>query len=134
MRHLGLDEPYERIIAFFKNVRFGKRGGELADVERFVQDAVLAKIENPGDLAWSLLLTPRDLEERFLFPEGNVDHTMMTDGQNFGHRHFSPNPEASFYQFGANANIYYCGAAGYPCGSIAGTTGYMRAQQILRTL
>ncbi len=36
--------------------------------------------------------------------------------------------------FGANANIYYCGAAGYPCGSIAGTTGYMCAQQILRTL
>jgi len=55
-------------------------------------------------------------------------------GQNFCHRHFSLNPEASFYQFGANENVYYCGAAGYSCGSIAGTTGYMCAQQILRSL
>ncbi len=134
MRRLGLDEPYERVIAFFKNVRFGKRGDELPDVERRVKDTVLAQVTNAEELAWSLMLTPQDLKERFLFPEGNVDHTMITDGQNFCHRHFSPDPEANFYQFGDNPNIYYCGAAGYPCGSIAGTTGYMCAQQILRTL
>ena len=58
---------------------------------------------------------------------------MMTEGQNFCHRHFSTDPDASFYRFGANDDIYYCGAAGYPGGSVAGTTGYMCAQQILRS-
>ncbi len=32
MRHMGVYEPYERVIAFFKNVRFAKRGDELPDV------------------------------------------------------------------------------------------------------
>jgi phytoene dehydrogenase-like protein len=131
MRHMGLDEPFERVIAFFKNVRFAKQGNELPEVERYVKETMLAKIANPEDLAWSMMLTPADLKERFLFPEGNVDHTMLTGEQSFSNRHFSPNPEESFYQFGANENVYYCGAGGYPCGSIAGTTGYMCAQQIL---
>ena len=133
MRHMGVDEPYERVIAFFKNVRFAKRGDELPDVAHFIRETVLANIDNPGDLAWSRMLSPLDLKERFLFPEGNIDHTMMTEGQNFCHRHFSTDPDASFYRFGANDDIYYCGAAGYPGGSVAGTTGYMCAQQILRS-
>ena len=100
MRHMGVDEPYERVIAFFKNVRFAKRGDELPDVAHFIRETVLANIDNSGDLAWSRMLSPLDLKERFLFPEGNIDHTMMTEGQNFCHRHFSTDPDASFYRFG----------------------------------
>jgi phytoene dehydrogenase-like protein len=131
MRHMGLVEPFERVIAFFKNVRFDKPAVELPEVERFVKETILAKIDNADDLAWSMMLSPRDLEKRFLFPEGNVDHTMLTSGQNFSDRHFSPHPEKSFYQFGAHENVYYCGAGAYPCGSVAGTNGYMCARQLI---
>lgn len=133
MRHMGLDEPFDRVIAFFKNVRFGKTAGELREVEGFITETVLEKIANPEDLAWSMMLTPRDLKERFLFPEGNVDHTMLTSGQNFSDRHFSRNPEQRFYRFGENENVYYCGAGAYPCGSVAGTPGYMCAREILES-
>jgi len=29
-------------------------------------------------------------------------------------------------------NVYVCGSGTYPCGSIAGTPGYMCSQQLLR--
>ena len=87
-----------------KGTKRGERSARLASPVRgdsetssaSFKNAVLTKIANADELAWSLMLTPRDLEERFLFPEGNVDHTMMTEGQNFCHRHFSPNPDTSF--------------------------------------
>ena len=31
-------------------------------------------------------------------------------------------------------NIFYCGAGAYPCGSVAGTTGYMCAKQLKRLI
>ena len=133
MRHLGLDEPFDRIVAFFKNVKFDKRAAELGNVETAIRDRVLSLIDNPEDLAWSYLLSPRDMKDRFLFPEGNVDHTMMTGGQNFSDRHFSADPDERFYGLGAHDNVWYCGAGSYPCGSVAGTPGYMCAQELLRT-
>ena len=77
-------------------------------------------------------MTPRDLQQRFLFPGGNLDHTMLTGGQTFFDRTYSDDRSTSFYRFGDLENVYLCGAGTYPCGSVAGTPGYMCSQQLLR--
>jgi phytoene dehydrogenase-like protein len=131
MRRLGLAEPFDRLTLFFKNLALGRHGDALADVEAAVKAQVLARIANPGDCVWSRMLAPRDLQELFLFPGGNLDHTELAPGQTFFDRQFAPDPGRSFYQFGRWTNVSYCGAGSYPCGSIAGTPGYMCARQLL---
>ena len=132
MRQLGLVEPFDRLTLFFKNMALDRRGDALPDVEAAVKAHVLAHIANPEACAWSRLLSPKDLQHLFLFPGGNLDHTMLVGGQTFHDRQFSADPDRNFYAFGREPNVYYCGAAAYPCGSIAGTPGYMCAQQLIR--
>jgi len=132
MRQLGLVEPFDRLTLFFKNMALDRRGDALPDVEAAVKAHVLAHIANPEACAWSRLLSPKDLQHLFLFPGGNLDHTMLVGGQTFHDRQFSADPDRNFYAFGREPNVYYCGAAAYPCGSIAGTPGYMFAQQLIR--
>ncbi len=132
MRQLGLTEPFDRLTLLFKNLALGAGGEELPQVEAAVKAQVFAHISNPEDCAWSRMLTPRDLQQLFLFPGGNLDHTMLVGGQTFFERQFAADPERSFYQFGPWANLAYCGAGAYPCGSIAGTPGYMCARQLAR--
>lgn len=134
MRQLGLAEPFDRLTLFFKNVALNQQGEALPEVEAAVKAQVFAHIANPEDCVWSRLLLPRDLQQLFLFPGGNIDHTMLVGGQSFFERQYSTDPERHFYQFGRWANLAYCGAGSYPCGSIAGTPGYMCAQQLLREL
>ena len=132
MRQLGLAESFDRLTLFFKNMALGQRGDALPHVEAAVKAQVLAHVANPEDCVWSRLLAPRDLQHLFLFPGGNLDHTMLVGGQTFHDRQFSADPETRFYQFGGLPNVSYCGSAAYPCGSIAGTPGYMCAQQLIR--
>jgi phytoene dehydrogenase-like protein len=132
MRQLGLTEPFDRLTLFFKNLALGGEGRALPDVEASVKAQVFAHVENPEDCVWGRLLTPRDLQHLFLFPGGNIDHTMLADGQTFFERQFSADPDQDFYRFGHWTNLAYCGAGAYPCGSIAGTPGYMCAQQLVR--
>ncbi|HET9012257.1 MAG TPA: hypothetical protein VFN38_10620, partial [Gemmatimonadaceae bacterium] len=134
MRQLGLAEPFDRLTLFFKNMALGRRGDALPDVEAAVTAQVLARIANPEACVWSRLLAPTDLQHLFLFPGGNLDHTMLVGGQTFFDRQFSADPETRFYAFGGWPNVSYCGAGAYPCGSIAGTPGYMCAQQLIRQL
>ena len=131
MRQLGLAEPFDRLTLFFKNMALGRRGDALPDVEAAVKAQVLARVANPEDCVWSRLLSPRDLQHLFLFPGGNLDHTMLVGGQTFHDRQFSADPERRFYRFGGLPNVSYCGSAAYPCGSIAGTAGYMCARQLI---
>jgi phytoene dehydrogenase-like protein len=131
MRRLGLAESFDRLTLFFKNVALGRRGEALAAVEANVKSQVLAHIANPEDCVWSRMLAPKDLQELFLFPGGNLDHTELAPGQTFFDRQFAPDPGTSFYQFGRWPNVSYCGAGSYPCGSIAGTPGYMCARQLV---
>ena len=49
-------------------------------------------------------------------------------------RQFAADPAQEFYRFGGWSNLTYCGAGSYPCGSIAGTPGYMAATQLNRRL
>ncbi|MEO8637200.1 MAG: FAD-dependent oxidoreductase [Gemmatimonadales bacterium] len=134
MRQLGLAEPFDRLTLFFKNVALNRNGEAMPEVEASVKAQVFAHLANPEDCVWSRLLLPRDLQQLFLFPGGNLDHTMLVGGQTFFERQYAADPGQAFYQFGRWANLSYCGAGAYPCGSIAGTPGYMCAQQLIRAL
>ena len=59
-------------------------------------------IANPQDCVWTRLLTPRDLQETFLFPGGNLDHTMLVAGQTYFDRGYSSDPQTSFYRLGGD--------------------------------
>lgn len=132
-RELGGQRDYDLVSIFFKNLAFGKHGAELPEVKQQVTDAILEYIENPEDLIHTILETPKDISEMFFFPKGNIDAVELTAGQTFFQRHYSPHPHKNFYQFGSNPDIYYCAAGSYPCGSVAGTPGYMCAQQIIKS-
>lgn len=134
MRQLGLDEPYDRLTVFFKNLALGKTGEQLAGVAAEVKQIILSHIDNPEDCVWSRLLTPRDLQQTFGFPGGNIEHTMLVDGQCYANRSYSKDPNQRFYQFGAFENISICGSSTYPCGSVAGTPGYMCVSELQRFL
>ena len=132
MRQMGLNEPFDRLAIFFKNLALNQSGEQLTDVEAQVKSTLLEFVENPEDCVWSRLLTPLDLKNTFLFPGGNLDHTMLVGGQTYFDRQYSADPSSGFYKFGDHDNIYICGAGTYPCGSVAGTPGYMCAKQIIR--
>jgi phytoene dehydrogenase-like protein len=125
MRQMGLDEPFDRLAVFFKNLALGQTGEQLAEVEEQVKAVVLQYVANPQDCVWSRLLTPRDLQQTFGFPGGNLEHTMLVDGQSYFDRGYANAPKQRFYQFGAFENVSICGSGTYPCGSVAGTPGYM---------
>lgn len=130
-RRLGENLDYDMVAVFLKNLAFSKTGAELPQVKSHVEELILSKLQNPDDLVGSVLFTPKDIKNNFFMPEGNIDHIELFDGQNFFARTFSSNPRKQFYQFGQHDDIYYCGAGAYPCGSVAGTVGYMCAQEII---
>ena len=132
MRHLGLDEPYDRLTVFFKNLALGKTGEQLAGVEAEVKQIILGFIANPEDCVWTRLLTPRDLQQTFGFPGGNIEHTMLVAGQSYFDRQYAEDANRRFYQFGEFENVSICGSSTYPCGSVAGTPGYMCISELLR--
>jgi len=134
MRHLNHAEPFDRLAVFFKNFSLANNGADLPEIEERAKSKVLEFVSNPQDCVWSRLLTPKDLQELFHFPGGNLDHTMLTGGQTFFDRNYSSEPSKSFYQFGGLENVYVCGSATYPCGSVAGTPGYMCSKQLLNVL
>ncbi len=132
MRQMGLNEPFDRLAVFFKNLALGKAGGELTEVEAEVKSIILSHIANPEDCVWSRLLTPRDLQQTFGFPGGNIEHTMLVEGQTYFERQYAEDANRRFYQFGAFENVSICGSSTYPCGSVAGTPGYMCVTELLR--
>jgi phytoene dehydrogenase-like protein len=113
---------------FFKDVGLKKNGEESPEIKKYVEELILPYVENT-DYVGSVLLTPKDLQEQFYFPQGNIDHMEMCEGQTLASRTFSQTDK--FYQFGSNPRHYYCGAGAYPCGSVAGTPGYLCAREIL---
>jgi phytoene dehydrogenase-like protein len=132
MRQMGLHEPFDRLAVFFNFLALDQPGAEWPQVEAHVRGTVLSLISNPQDCVWSRLLTPRDLQETFLFPGGNLDHTMLVAGQTYFDRGYSSDPQTRFYRLGGDDRVHVCGAGTYPCGSVAGTPGYMCAKQLLR--
>ena len=131
-RKLGEKIRYDIISVFFTHLAFSKNGKKLENVRKIVENIILNKIKNKEDLIKSVLLTPKDLKEIFYFPKGNIDHIDICYGQTFSKRNYSSKPEKNFYQFGKDERIYYCGSGSYPCGSVAGTPGYMCAIQLIK--
>ena len=119
---------------FFKNLALGETGEQLTAVEAEVREIILSYVANPDDCVWSRLLTPRDLQQTFGFPGGNIEHTMLVDGQCYSDRNYANDPNQRFYQFGAFENVSICGSSTYPCGSVAGTPAYMCVKELLRHL
>lgn len=132
MERFDARSRFHAISVFFKDLGFGPLARDLPQVRKQITALVLDKIENRDDLIRTVFLTPKDIANRFYFPMGNIDHVELNVAQTFFDRTYSPVPKQSFYQFGDNPNIFYCGAGSYPCGSVAGTPGYMCATQILR--
>ncbi len=130
-RKMNQDHSYDRIAIFFKNLSLRKKGVDLKNVSNQVKTLIFEKIKNPEDCIWDKLSTPKDIQAEFFFPGGNVDHMALTDGQMYFDRTFSADPKENFYGFFDYEDIYYCGAGAYPCGSVAGTPGYMCSQQII---
>ena len=133
-RQMQNHETFDRLAVFFKNFALSEKGDELPHIEEEAKQKVLEYVNNPEDCIWTRLLTPRDLQSLFYFPGGNLDHTMLTGGQTYFDRNFSSDPENHFYRFGDKENVYLCGAGTYPCGSVAGTPGYMCSQQLLKVI
>ena len=134
MRHIGLVEAYDRLTVFFKNLALAQTGEQLAGVEAEVKEIILSFIANPEDCVWTRLLTPRDLQQTFGFPGGNIEHTMLVEGQSYFDRQYADDANRRFYQFGEFENVSICGSSTYPCGSVAGTPGYMCASELLRQM
>tara|TARA_B100000035_G_scaffold169678_1_gene144750 strand:- start:749 stop:1696 length:948 start_codon:yes stop_codon:yes gene_type:complete len=130
-RKMNNKEDFDKLIFFTKNFSYDKTASGLEDVKEKIISTVIPHIENPDDLVYSKFLTPKDLNETFLFPKGNIDHTTLTGNQNYDKRTFSSNKD-NFYSYYGYENIYYCGAGSFPCGSVAGTPGYMCSKQIIR--
>ena len=134
MRQLGLNESFDQLTVFFKNLSLGDGGADLDDVREQVREKLFQYIQNPADCVWDRLLTPKDLKDIFLFPGGNIDHTLLTGGQTYFDRNYSNQPATNFYRFGDLENVYMCGSGTYPCGSVTGTPGYMCSKELLRGL
>lgn len=134
MRSFGDDCGYDVVSVFIKHCSFDRPGAELPEVQHRIEEQILAFVENREEFIGSVFLTPKDLQTRFDFPGGNIDHIELCDKQTYFARNWSPDPATNFYQFGESENILYCAAGSYPCGSIAGTPGYMCARQLKETL
>jgi phytoene dehydrogenase-like protein len=126
-------EDYDKLIFFTKNLSFDKKADNVSDIKDRIISKVIPHIENPEDIVFSKFLTPMDLNETFLFPKGNIDHTTLTGNQNYEKRTFSNNKD-NFYSYYEYDNIFYCGAGSFPCGSVAGTPGYMCSKQLMRSI
>ena len=130
-RSMSNKENYDKLILFTKNLSYDKKGDDLNKIKDEIINTVLPYIENADDLVYSKFLTPKDLNKTFFFPKGNIDHITLTGKQNYNKRTFSKNPN-NFYSYYDLKDVYYCGAGSFPCGSVAGTAGYMCSKQLIR--
>ena len=130
-RTMNNKESYDKLILFTKNLSYDKKADDLDKVKDEIINTVLPYIENADDLVDSKFLTPKDLNKTFFFPKGNIDHITLTGKQNYNKRTFSKNPN-NFYSYYDLKDVYYCGAGSFPCGSVAGTAGYMCSKQLIR--
>lgn len=132
LRQAGETNSIERLTVYIKHIPYKEHTeAERVDLEKQVLTMLDTYIENLDELVAQKLFTPWDLQTTFFWPGGNIDHTEIADGQTYFTRTYSADPETAFYQFGTHEHIYYCGAGAYPCGSVAGTPGYMCAKQLL---
>jgi phytoene dehydrogenase-like protein len=76
----------------------------------------------------TLVLSPKDLEDKFGLTEGNLNHGEMTLDQFFFMR---PTMSAAQYKSPIE-NLYLCGSGTHPGGGLHGTNGFNAAREILK--
>jgi phytoene dehydrogenase-like protein len=74
-----------------------------------------------------LIITPRDIEEMFQVPGGNIFHISMTPDQLWSNR---PDRELSEYRTPVKG-LYLCGSSMHPGGGVSGVPGYLCALEAL---
>jgi phytoene dehydrogenase-like protein len=74
-----------------------------------------------------LVITPRDIEEMFLNPGGNIFQISMTQDQLWSNR---PARELSGYRTPIKG-LYICGSSAHPGGGVSGAPGYLCAMEAL---
>ena len=132
-RRIDPSIEYDRIAVFFKNLSLSSNGDQLSFVEDEVKQELFKYINNPEDCFWSKLSTPKDLKEKFYFPSGNIDQTMLTDKQMYFDRTFSTNPSENFYGFlDYDEAFIIVGLLPIHVALLQYTPGYMCSQQIIR--
>jgi phytoene dehydrogenase-like protein len=94
----------------------------VATLSRHAPDLGAATVER--------VLSPRDLENRYGYPEGQVEQVEPALDQLLWMR---PLPELARYRTPIEG-LYLCGAAMHPGGGIVGAAGYNAAREILRDL
>jgi len=129
-RKLSNIEPFDKLIFFTKNFSFKSSSDQLTVIENKIKNMVFKHIVNPKNCVYSIFLSPLDLKEKFRFPMGNIDHLILENDQTFNSRSFSTDKKNNFYRYWDYENIFYCGAGAYPCGSVAGTPGYILSKQL----
>ncbi|HLC76058.1 MAG TPA: FAD-dependent oxidoreductase [Candidatus Peribacterales bacterium] len=130
-RLMGANRGHDILSVYFQSLGIDKSGAEMTEVQNDVLRQVLSHIGDDREFIGSILLSPKDLQRDFGFAQGNIDHIDIGPGQTFFARGYSADRKHSFFQFGDHERILYCGAGTYPCGSIAGTAGYMCAKQAI---
>lgn len=106
--------------------------GEWDDDRRIVLGDRVAEIlsAHVPDLGSAILertvLAPRDMEEKYGYPEGQVEHVEPGLDQLLWMR---PVPELARYRTPIEG-LYLCGPGTHPGGSIAGASGYNAAREI----
>ena len=82
-RKMGNNEKLDKLILFTKNFSFDKNSNDLSHTRDKIISLLSKHIENIEDLCETKFLTPKDLNEQFYFPKGNIDHMTLTNNQNF---------------------------------------------------
>ena len=104
------------------------------DRRRVLGDIVLKVLSAHGaDLGSAIVervLSPRDLEQEYGFPEGQEEHAEPALDQLFWMR---PVPQLARYRTPI-AGLYLCGPGTHPGGGIAGASGHNAAREIMRDL
>ena len=95
---MNKDLNHDRIAVFFKNLSLDKRGEDLSIVSEEIQDKLFENILNPEDCIWTNLVTPKNLQETFYFPQGNIDHIALTHKQMYFDRTFSSAPLLPYFR------------------------------------
>ncbi len=140
MRKMGAQEPFESLTLFIKDMGLTQPGAEMPENMALILTHLSERIENLSDLAWSKLLSPADVRDTYGFHQGNYDGLELCDGQQYEQRTFCSWRAADaekygkrFYMIRDNSRLSFCGAAAWPCGSVAGTAGWLCAEEFLRS-
>lgn len=140
MRAMGGEDRFESLTLFVKDMGLTRPGEEMPETVRLkIAEQLFRRIEN-RELVWSRLLSPVDVRDTYGFHGGNYDGLELCDGQQYEQRTFCNwKAEAAekyrkrFYMFGSDDRFSFCGAAAWPCGSVAGTAGWLCAEEYLRS-